>query len=62
MDKCQECNCTIYDSRNYREMKEILIKLDKRYENIVDRLCLNCLRKEYRKLVRNKVIERMFNK
>ena len=59
MEKCQECNLTIYNSRRYRELKEQLVKLDKRYESIVDSLCQDCLQREINKHLRSQIREKL---
>lgn len=62
MNKCRECNCTIYESRRYRELKETLVILDKRFENVVNDLCQHCLEQEQTKYIRNKVLNKVLNK
>lgn len=55
MNKCCECDSTIFNSRRYRYLKERLVQLDKRFENIVDDLCQDCLEKELDKYIRNEI-------
>lgn len=54
MNKCAECNATIFESRQYRVIKQELIKLDERFAKCVNDLCLECLRLEKVKFLRKK--------
>lgn len=59
MDKCKECGSFIYESRRYRELKKTLINLDKRYENVVDDVCQQCLVREQNKIISGAFVKKV---
>lgn len=56
---CKECKCSIFESRRYRELKEELIRLDNRFENVVNDLCMECLKLEEKKIFRKEIQKRL---
>lgn len=62
MKQCKECGMYIYDSSNRRKLSETLINQDKRYENIVGNLCVNCLQREQKKLIKHKLFSKILEK
>ena len=55
MNKCKECGLTIYESSTRRKKIESLVKQDKRYEGLLDCLCVNCINNEQKKVLRNMI-------
>lgn len=59
MEKCKNCNCHIYESTGRRKAAETLKNLDKKYENIVNDLCVNCLKKETKNHLKKAILSKI---